>query len=176
MEKHGYVRTSFAHSLKDAVSSIFGWPRDLLEGDTKESRAWREIPDGFWSSKMEKPVTPRWVLQYFGTDVMRDHFAKDVWIWSIEKRLASAQGPVVITDVRFPNEIDLIKNLGGKLIWARRSPEPEWLSTALHDKSLMQETGVHASEWSWIGEHDYDVIWNDSDIGMFYKKIESSVL
>ena len=71
---------------------------------------------------MGKPVTPRWVLQYFGTDVMRDHFAKDVWIWSIEKRLASAPGPVVITDVRFPNEAEWIRSHGGEVWFVERDP------------------------------------------------------
>ena len=46
---HGFVRDSFAKSLKDAVSNIFGWDRNLVEGNTKESRAWREQPDTFCS-------------------------------------------------------------------------------------------------------------------------------
>ena len=49
---HGYKRDSFAKSLKDAVSSMFNWDRKMLEGDTKESRAWREQPDEFWSKKL----------------------------------------------------------------------------------------------------------------------------
>lgn len=175
VENHSFVRTSFAHTLKDAVASIFGWPRAMLEGDTKESRSWREVPDPFWSNKMGRQITPRWVLQYFGTDVMRDHFAKDIWIWSMEKQILSVSDPVVITDVRFPNEIDLIQTLGGKLIWVRRNPEPEWLPIALNEKSKMPAVGVHESEWAWIGAHDYDVIWNDSDINTFYRQIESRV-
>jgi hypothetical protein len=71
---HGFRRDSFARSLKDAVSSIFGWDRNLVEGNTKESRAWREQPDAFWSEKFGREVTPRWVLQYFGTEVCRGNF------------------------------------------------------------------------------------------------------
>ena len=61
VEKHGYVRDSFAKSLKDAVSSMFNWDREMLEGDTTSSRHWREQPDKFWSERFGKPVTPRWV-------------------------------------------------------------------------------------------------------------------
>lgn len=38
----GFTKISFADSLKDAVAAVFGWPRNLLEGDTDESRSWRE--------------------------------------------------------------------------------------------------------------------------------------
>ena len=41
----GFEKLSFADSLKDMIASIFGWRRELLEGDTKESREWREQVD-----------------------------------------------------------------------------------------------------------------------------------
>ena len=63
VDKHGFVKDSFAKSLKDAVSAMFNWDRSMLEGDTKFSRDWREQPDAFWSEKLGKTVTPRWVLQ-----------------------------------------------------------------------------------------------------------------
>ena len=58
VQKHGFQRDSFAKSLKDAVASIFGWDREMLEGQTKESRQWREQPDKFWSEKFNKEITP----------------------------------------------------------------------------------------------------------------------
>ena len=48
VEKHGFIKESFANSVKDSVSVIFGWDRSSLEGDTPESRRWREQPDEFW--------------------------------------------------------------------------------------------------------------------------------
>ena len=63
-----FVRASFASSLKDAVSSVFGWDRELLEGITEESRLWRENVDIWWSERLNIPnLTPRWVLQHWGT-------------------------------------------------------------------------------------------------------------
>ena len=37
VKHHGYEQYSFAKSLKDAVSAVFGWPRELLEGNSPES-------------------------------------------------------------------------------------------------------------------------------------------
>jgi len=60
-QEHNFKKDSFAKSLKDAVSSMFNWDREMLEGKTEESRAWREKPDTFWSKKFNKDVTPRWL-------------------------------------------------------------------------------------------------------------------
>ena len=82
------IKLSFAASLKDSVSIIFGWDRNLLEGDTKESRDWREQIDEWWSKRLDIPyLTPRWVLQNIGTNVMRNHFHSDIWLSSLERKI-----------------------------------------------------------------------------------------
>ena len=43
--KSGYKHESFADPLKDAVANVFGWPRAMLEGDSNQSRAFRESVD-----------------------------------------------------------------------------------------------------------------------------------
>jgi hypothetical protein len=169
--KHGFVSASFAGNLKDAIAPIFGWRRDLLEGNTIYSREWREQPDVFWSEKLGQPVTPRWVLQHIGTDVMRKHFHENIWLWSLEKKLSTVAAPVVLTDVRFPNEIDMVRRLGGKLWWIRRPRyEPEWVETAISCKETMRcnHPEIHPTEYEWLGTDEYTVIYNDntlSDIG-----------
>ena len=106
---HGYVRDSFAKSLKDAVSNIFSWDREMLEGKTDSSRHWREQPDKFWSERFGKPVTPRWVLQYFGTEVCRQGMLDSIWIDSCLARYKGQN--TVISDTRFVNEIKNIRIL-----------------------------------------------------------------
>ena len=49
--ERGCSEDSFAAPLKDLTSSIFGWPRHLMEGDTVESRDFRETPDLYWTKK-----------------------------------------------------------------------------------------------------------------------------
>ncbi len=144
---HGFVRDSFAKSLKDAVSNIFSWDREMLEGKTDSSRHWREQPDKFWSERFGKPVTPRWVLQYFGTEVCRQGMLDSIWIDSCLARYKGQN--TVISDTRFVNEIKNIRKLGGKIVLVKRTEIP--------NKKSMMESGAHQSEWDWIGS-DYDYI------------------
>ena len=117
---HGFKRVSFAASLKDAVAAVFGWDRELLEGTTKSSREWREEKDEWWSNRLGMNITPRWVLQYWGTDVLRNHFHNDIWVASVENKLRQAKDNIVITDCRFENEVNAIKNAGGITVRVQR--------------------------------------------------------
>ena len=103
---HEFRRESFASTLKDAVASVFGWDRTMLEGRTAQAREWREQVDPWWAARLDMPtLTPRWVLQYWGTEVCRKSFHDDIWIASLENKLRNSQDHVVISDCRFPNEI-----------------------------------------------------------------------
>ena len=169
---HGFKRLSFASSLKDAVAAVFGWERDLLEGSTKASREWREQVDPWWSQRLGIPqLTPRWILQQWGTDVLRKSFHDDIWIASVEHKLLSLKDDIVITDCRFPNELDAIKRVGGVTIRANRGPLPEWYDAAISynkgehgnmtwalSKTKLDKLGIHASEYSSVGlEYDYQI-------------------
>ena len=79
IQYHGFIKLSFAQVLKDAVATIFLWPRDLLEGDTEYSREWREKMDPYWAEKTGiYDFSPRKALQYIGTDLFRNHFCQDI--------------------------------------------------------------------------------------------------
>jgi hypothetical protein len=145
---HGFEKVSFADSLKDAVAAVFGWPRYMLEGDTAESRAWREEVDLWWANRLGIPgLTPRWVLQYWGTEVLRRGFHDDIWVASIEHKLRDTSRNYVIPDTRFPNEIDMIKQNGGCVWLVKRGPDPEWFQLYQSHKIIPQD--IHASEWAW---------------------------
>ena len=77
VKDHNFVKISFADKLKDTVATLFEWDRDLLDGKTEQSRLWREQEDHFWSKELKKKVTPRYVLQVFGTECMRDGFVHE---------------------------------------------------------------------------------------------------
>ena len=114
---HGFRRESFANSLKDSVASVFGWDRTMLEGRTKQAREWREQLDVWWAERLNIPIlTPRWVLQHWGTEVCRHGFHDDIWIASLENKLRNSKDDIVISDCRFPNEIKSIKNAGGIVV------------------------------------------------------------
>jgi len=179
----GFRRESFASSLKDAVSSVFGWDRVMLEGRTKEARLWRELPDTWWAERLDMPhLTPRWVLQYWGTEVIRKGFNDNIWIASLENKLRASQDNIVISDCRFPNEIEAIKAQGGKIVWVQRGALPEWYDVALatnqgnfnHMEIAYPE--IHASEWSWVGaDFDY-VIDNNGTIQDLCDQIKKLII
>ena len=174
-ESDGYVEDSFAKPLKDVTAAIFGWPRHLLEGDTTESREFRNTPDIFWSRKTDIPnFTPRLALQLIGTDVLRGHFHDKIWVDSLEYRLRChpENTKVVISDARFRNEVDLIRQMNGKIIWIQRGELPDWWETAktAHENAISRKImktkykDVHESEWNWAGYPVDYVIKNDGSI------------
>lgn len=163
----GFKRDSFANTLKDAVSNIFHWDRDMLQGLSAESRAWREEVDDWWAERLGIPhLTPRWVLQFFGTDVCRDNFSNDIWVASLERKLMQSKDNIVISDVRFANEIHAIKDAGGTIVRLQRGPLPVWWDTARNNPELMAATApeVHSSEWAWVSSGEDVVIHNDGTI------------
>lgn len=163
---HEFRRESFASTLKDAVSAVFGWDRTLLEGRTKEAREWREQVDPWWAQRLDMPnLTPRWVLQYWGTEVCRKGFHDDIWIASLENKLRNSKDNVVISDCRFPNEIKSIRDAGGMIIWVKRGALPDWYDVAINANigsnvaaNELKMKKIHASETAWVGtKFDYEL-------------------
>ena len=188
---HQFRRESFAHALKDAVAQVFGWDRELLEGRTKESRAWREQVDAWWADRLGMSnLTPRYVLQVWGTEVARRSFHDDIWIAALENKLRKTTDDVVISDCRFPNEIKSIKRAGGIVIRVVRGPEPEWYALAEKvnrgptrntewalSKTRLEAYGIHASETAWVGTRFDAVIDNNADgLDNLYSQIKDLVL
>ena len=160
--ENGFERLSFAGTLKDIVSVLFGWDRDMLEGTTSESRKQREIPDKYWSDKLGLTVTPRWALQHIGTEVFREHFSTEIWIYALERKIMNTNKNIIITDARFKNEIELIKSLGGSIIEVQRTL-PDWYTSAKNYNNKLIEkpqvlNDIHPSEYSWVGVNNPDYI------------------
>ena len=170
VSEHGFVKISFADSLKDAVAVVFGWQRSLLEGDTDESRAWREEIDVWWAKRLSIPhLTPRWVLQQWGTEVCRDSFHQDIWIASMERKIVDMDCDVVIPDTRFVNEVDMIQRLDGQVWRVKRGEDPEWFS--LYQSHSILPTDIHPSEWAWARSDFNATIVNDGTLEDLRHKI-----
>jgi hypothetical protein len=166
IENYNFEKIAYAGALKDAICCIFGWDRNMMEGATEESREWREKVDEYWG------FSPREMMQRIGTDLFRKQIKDDIWIKSLKLKLEKmTQGPfkmktnVVITDCRFNNEIDLIKEKGGIIILVERE-HPSWINIIDDYKSgkttedvavsLLQKTGIHESEWRCYLYNDID--------------------
>lgn len=187
VERYSYERYSWASPLKDITAQIFGWDRAMLEGTTAEQRAEREIKDEWWSDRLGKSWTPRYALQYMGTEVMRNALHSDIWVLAGMKRIAG-KANVVIPDTRFPNEIAAIRELGGVIWNVQRGPLPQWYSKLVELKRnpdfkpdlvewYMKENypAVHASEYSWVGTEFDAVFHNGSTVLRLTQGVDSVI-
>jgi hypothetical protein len=186
---HEFRRESFANTLKDAVSAVFGWDRTMLEGRTKTAREWREQVDPWWAERLNMPnLTPRWVLQYWGTEVCRRGFHDDTWIASLENKLRNSSDNIVISDCRFPNEIASIRRAGGRIVWIKRGALPEWYDAAVNvnrgpdgnimwssSKTKLESMKIHASETAWVGTKFDAELDNNGSIDDLYLAIKNLV-
>lgn len=109
---HGYMPMSFAGPIKKAMLTL----NPLVD----EDKTYKDIVDdmGLEAAKGEYPEVRR-LLQVFGTEVGRNMFSEDFWV---EQALQSIPDgfKVVFTDVRYPNEANMIKEFGGQVWWVQR--------------------------------------------------------
>lgn len=175
----GFTEYSFAFSLKDTLSSVFGWDRDLLEGKTTKSRVFRETVDHWWSRELNIPeFTPRKAMTSVGTDLFRKHFSDDIWVLSLKRKVSLNSGNILISDARHNVEISMLKSLGFTTIRVDRT-KPDWYNigykASLGDKdsiSYLKKIGVHSSEYEWLSHKPDYVIKNDSNLSTLYNQLD----
>ena len=136
VEQHGFVKVSFAAALKDGLCAIFGWDKSLLN-----DREWKErvLPD--------IGKSPRQLMQTIGTEWGRECVHKDLWLILARTRIASSAQSVVLSDVRFDNEAQLIRELGGSVWHLKRSG--------------ISSVAAHSSETP-VGETEEDIVVNNN--------------
>lgn len=181
VSNHNFVKFSFASATKDILSTLFGWDRALLEGDTKESREFRETVDPWWSDKLGIPnLTPRKTLQLVGTDLFRKHFNSDIWVRCVEKKILSQiqsnqNSNIIVSDCRFPNEIKMLKDLGFSLIHIKRNL-PTWFNEYKSGLDCEEVNLLHESETSWIRENfEYEINNQTNNLEQFYQLINEFI-
>jgi hypothetical protein len=106
-DAHGFFHESFADPIRVAVADILGLSMRELEAAKETPIAWL---DG---------ATPRKMMQTLGTEWGREMIHSELWIRACQRRIQTAidRGQsVVISDVRFRNEADAIRSLGGKIV------------------------------------------------------------
>jgi hypothetical protein len=118
--QYGYKRYAYADALKNVCKELFGFNDEQLNGSQKE------VNDEYWK------VTPRHTFQFMG-DVLRDNAntifpgIDDKLLVEVMKRKILSEWEkdpntlIVVTDVRFLNELNLIKELNGTLIKINRN-------------------------------------------------------
>jgi hypothetical protein len=108
--KGSVTRLSFAEPLKEALKPLFLFTDEQLYGSEKED------VDPRWG------VSPRCIMQHLATDFLREQVDKDFFLKHMDRRLeaVTAKGIVLIDDVRFENEQQLLKKHGALLVHIER--------------------------------------------------------
>jgi hypothetical protein len=178
VSKYNFIKFSFATATKDILADIFEWDRKMLEGDTIESRNFRETVDPWWSAKLSiDNLTPRKVLQLIGTDLFRKHFNDEIWVHIVERKIiqtlqSDPSKRIIVSDCRFSNEITMLKNLGAKIIHIQRNL-PEWFDKYKEGEDCGEASKLHLSEISWIREDfDYTIENTFENISEFELEID----
>ncbi len=126
IERHGFVRQRFAGPLKDMLKAGLGLTDEQLDGDQKmQPLAWAG------------GSTPRHIMQTLGTEWGRRLIHPDLWVnrWR-EVAMATPESCIVCDDVRFPNEAEVIRDVGG-FVWRIVRPG---LATMDHASERMQRS------------------------------------
>lgn len=159
---YNFQEFSFADPVKKIVEIVYGFDYETLKGDTPEKREKRvSTRDPVWDKNMIQ------AMQFIGTELFRDHMDQDVWIKIMKRNienLVKNNKRVVISDLRYPNEIEFVRSIGGS-VWVlkRESNVATTQSDVVVTKSVVATTDTHSSETSYFSAiKDTDpVVFND---------------
>ena len=106
-----FVVRAFAEPLKLICQQMY-----LLTDEQLYNQEAKERVDERWG------LSPRQMFQQFGTDYVRNQLDPDFWLKHFEMWYLSLEPgtPVIVPDVRFQNEVDLVHRLGGKVVFIYR--------------------------------------------------------
>lgn len=112
VQDYGFVKMAFADPLREMLLVLNPMisPTVYLR-QIVERHGWR------WAKQRFPEV--RRLMQVFGTDVVRNLIMQDFWVKKLEERI-NQNSLVVVSDVRFPDEADLLLGRGGVMIRVER--------------------------------------------------------
>jgi hypothetical protein len=154
VDEYGYVKLGMSDALNEAAMILNPWIlADSFDPIPEGFYGYADIVEtyGYTAAKNVREV--REFLKKLGTEVGRDIIGVNTWVDAARKRIVQAVEagkPVAITGIRYPNEVALIRQLGGKLWWVERP------GVGVGDE--------HTSENAvWAGDFD-TTIWNKGTV------------
>jgi len=156
--EYNFKKISFAHPLKRALQEIFGWSEEYVQGDKKD------IVDPYWG------ISPRQAMQLLGTDFAQYILGERVplflettgrLLWVKRCLQEIEKDPFadwVISDVRFPHELEALQLRGASIIRITR-PVVNRIIDTHESETLIQDLSV-----------DIDIL-NDGSIFELYSKV-----
>jgi hypothetical protein len=163
LDGYGYERIAFADNVRRAALAVNPWVPTLSNGS-----GWERLQDvvgehGDWESAKTIPDVRR-LLQRVGTEMGQEIFGRDVWVslalrdYDERATLALPAGErkrgLVITDVRFPHEVDAVHERGGLVVRLVRPAMDEVQAPDEHpSERLVDELEVDATVVNHAGLH-----------------------
>lgn len=186
--KNGFVENDeiiihFADKLKDDISEFCGIDRKLLDRQEIKENYYYNFKTGIVSTNIKDidcvintvleydnlstllllnnnvSIKIRVLLQYYGTNVIRNHFWHEAFIrYTMNKAfdIKNSKGQCIIADARFEDECMAIKYYGGKIIRV--------------DRKVNNDN--HESEQIKISQDDYVIDNTGTLVGLFYKVLK----
>lgn len=173
----------FADKLKDDISEFCGIDRKLLDRQEIKENYYYNFKTGIVSTNIKDidcvintvleydnlstllllnnnvSIKIRALLQYYGTNVIRNHFWHEAFIrYTMNKAfdIKNSKGQCIIADARFEDECMAIKYYGGKIIRV--------------DRRVNNDN--HESEQIKISQDDYVIDNTGTLVGLFYKVLK----
>ena len=158
VENEGYTKISFSTPMKEAMYRLN--PRITV--NEIQNTALRIGVDVYgWEGLKERSPDILGLLQRFGTEVGREMFGEDFWVNYALDSIPDG-GKAVIADVRYPNEADAIRALGGKVFRVERDG--------------VGPANAHASENA-LDRYEFDgTLYNQGTVRGLYNDVETQIL
>lgn len=157
---YDFIQHAYAAPLKKACQVLF-----LLESEQLHVNRLKEQTDPRWGK------TPREMMQLVGTDLFRQHVDQDFWVKHMEHWLnehTDKNKNIVISDVRFQNEADLIRKKGGVLWLIERD-------TVFHDNHQSETQHIHHIDTTIVNNTSLDDLYTQINIALYSTHSFSSV-
>lgn len=154
VEKHGWVKMGMSDPLHESMLALD--PIVSIKGHENKDAIWLGhyprysfITEKIGYTEAKKIPEYRRLLQRFGTEVIRDIIGPDTWVDIARRRALAymAEGKsVALTGIRFPNELQMVQELG-RTVWVERPG--------------LESEGTHASEGS-VKASDFEFTLHNS--------------
>jgi hypothetical protein len=159
--KFNFKKVHIADPVKDACAALFNLNQEQLHGDLKD------VEDPSWG------VSPRRILQFFGTELMQYHIqgllpniGRNFWIKSFCAKISNdLVTPIVIPDVRFHHEIEYLRRTFGSSVK---------LIKIINDRVCHKDD--HISEKEWLEMQEDTVIINNGSFDDLYTQIDTWII
>ncbi len=158
-KEEGFMIMSYAQPLKAALTALTGFPMEFFT-DIKL----KETPLEFGKS-------PREMMQLMGTEFVREMISEDFWTWRMRQRIESLPtANIVIDDIRFDNEAQLVRDMGGTIL----HPHRNYKKVTDHNEHRSEQEILTFPEDLYFDcepyteEETFSIIWNSL---LYYEKV-----